>query len=113
MRCFFPSTWPRTKVSVAHALRVTTENENESLRLPAPVCSCCRAPSAQHYVEFETAVTRQRGNTEMKTFYLSVVIGVVLAEIEAAQGQTEEAQAQTEVDLRPRRARFGISILGN
>jgi hypothetical protein len=48
----------------------------------------------------------------MKTFYLSVVIGVVLAEIGAAQGQTEEAQAQTEVD-RPRRARFGISILGN
>ena len=45
----------------------------------------------------------------MKTFYLSVVIGVVLAEMEAAQGQTEEAQAQTEVDLRPRRARFGIS----
>jgi len=34
-------------------------------------------------------------------------------EMEAAQGQTEEAQAQTEVDLRPRRARFGISILGN
>jgi hypothetical protein len=49
----------------------------------------------------------------MKTFYLSVVIGVVLAEIEAAQGQTEEAQAQTEVDLRPRRVRFGISIVGN
>jgi len=49
----------------------------------------------------------------MKTFYLSVVIGVVLAEIEAAQGQTEEAQARTEVDLCPRRARFGISILGN
>jgi hypothetical protein len=48
----------------------------------------------------------------MKTFYLSIVIGVVLAEIEAAQGQTEEAQAQTEVDLR-RRARFGISIVGN
>ena len=32
----------------------------------------------------------------MKTFYLSVVIGEVLAEMEAAQGQTEEAQAQTE-----------------
>jgi len=48
-----------------------------------------------------------------KNFYWSVVIGVVLAEIEAARGQTEEAQAQTEVDLRPRRARFGISILGN
>jgi len=46
-----------------------------------------------------------------KTFHLSVVIGVALAEMEAAQGQTEEAQAQ-EVDLRPRRARFGISILG-
>ena len=47
-----------------------------------------------------------------KTFHLSVVIGVVLAEMEAAQGQTDDAQAQTEVDLRPRRARFGISILG-
>jgi hypothetical protein len=47
-----------------------------------------------------------------KTFHLSVVIGVVLAETEAAQGHTEEPQAQTEVDLRPRRARFGISILG-
>ena len=47
----------------------------------------------------------------MKTFHLSVVIGVVLAEMEAAQGQTEEAQGQTEVDLRPRRAQFGISIL--
>ena len=35
------------------------------------------------------------------TFHLSVVIGVVLAEMEAAQGQTEDAQAQ-EVDLRPR-----------
>jgi hypothetical protein len=49
----------------------------------------------------------------MKTFYLSVVIGVVLAEMEAAQGQTEEVQAQTKVDLRPRRVRFGISILSN
>ena len=49
----------------------------------------------------------------MKTFYLSIVIGVLLVEMEAAQGQTEEAQAQTEVDLRPRRARFGISALGN
>lgn len=48
-----------------------------------------------------------------KTFHLSVVIGAVLAETEAAQGQTEEAQAQTEIDLRPRRARFGISSLGN
>ena len=37
----------------------------------------------------------------MKTFYLSIVIGVVLAEIEAAQGQTEEAQAQTEVFFVP------------
>ena len=48
-----------------------------------------------------------------KTFHLSVVTGVVLAETEAAQGQTEEAQAQTKVDFRPRRTRFGISILGN
>ncbi len=82
--------------------------------LPAPVCSCCRAPSAQHYVKSETAVQGWVGNTEMKkTLHLSVVIGVVLAETEAAQGQTEEAQAQTEIDLRPRRARFGISFLGN
>jgi hypothetical protein len=49
----------------------------------------------------------------MKTFYLSVVIGVLLAGMEAAQGQTEEAQAQTKVDLRSRRVRFGISILSN
>ena len=49
-----------------------------------------------------------------KTLHLlSVVIAVVLAETEAAQGQTEEAQAQTEVDPRPRRARFGVSIVGN
>jgi len=47
-----------------------------------------------------------------KTFHLSVVIGVALAEMKAAQGQTEDAHAQ-EVDLRPRRARFGISTLGN
>ena len=46
-----------------------------------------------------------------KTFQLSVVIGVVLAKTEAAQGQPEDAQAQTEVDLRLRRARSGISIL--
>jgi hypothetical protein len=46
-----------------------------------------------------------------KTFQLSVVIGVVLAKTEAAQGQTEDAQAQTEVDLCLRRARIGISIL--
>ena len=47
-----------------------------------------------------------------KTFYLSVVIGVALAEMKAAQGQTEDAHAQ-KADLRPRRARFGISMLGN
>ena len=47
-----------------------------------------------------------------KTFHLSVVIGVVVLETEAAQGQTEDAHAQ-EVDLRPRRARFAISILSN
>jgi len=47
-----------------------------------------------------------------KTFHLSVVIGVALAETEAVQGQTEDAQAQTEVDLRAPTARFGISILG-
>ena len=50
------SKWLRTKVSIAHGLRVTTGNENESLRLPEPVCSCCRVPSAQHYVKSETAV---------------------------------------------------------
>jgi hypothetical protein len=47
-----------------------------------------------------------------KTFHLSVVIGVALAEMEAAQGQTEDAHAQ-EVEIRPRRARCGISTLGN
>jgi hypothetical protein len=47
-----------------------------------------------------------------KTFHLSVVIGVVMSETEAAQGKTEEAQAQTDVDLRSRKAPFGISILG-
>ena len=46
-----------------------------------------------------------------KTLQMSLVIGVVLATTEAAQGQTEDAQAQTEVDLRLRRAQFGISIL--
>jgi hypothetical protein len=48
-----------------------------------------------------------------KTFHVSVVIGVALAEMKAAQGQTEKAQAKTDVDLRPRTARFGISMLGN
>ena len=48
-----------------------------------------------------------------KTFHLSIVIGVVLAEMEAAQGQTDDGQVQTEVDLRPRRARFGTSMLAN
>lgn len=48
-----------------------------------------------------------------KTFYLSVVIGVVGAETEAAQGQTEQAQASTEVDFRRRRARLGSSSLAN
>ena len=47
-----------------------------------------------------------------KTFHLSVVIGMALAEMEAAQGQTGDARVQ-EVDLHPRRARFGISTLGN
>jgi hypothetical protein len=52
-------------------------------------------------------------NTEMKkTFHMSVVIGVALAEMEAAQGQTENAHAQ-KADLHPRRARFGISMLCN
>ena len=48
----------------------------------------------------------------MKIFHLPIVIGVALAEMEAAQGQTEDAHAQ-EVDLRPRRTRFAISTLGN
>jgi len=34
----------------------TTGDENESLRLPEPGCSCCRVPSAQHYVKSETAL---------------------------------------------------------
>ncbi len=46
-----------------------------------------------------------------KTLQMSVVTGVVLATMEAAQGQTEDAQAKTEVDLRLRRARSGISGL--
>lgn len=62
------------------ALRVTTEHEIESLRLPAPVCSCCRSPSAQHYVKFENYDSRLSGNTEMKkTLHLSVSICLVLA----------------------------------
>ena len=44
-----------------------------------------------------------------KAFHLS--IGVVVAETEAAQGQTEEAQATTKSDLRCRKVRFGISIM--
>jgi len=94
------------------ALRVTAKNENESFRLPEPVCSCCRAPSAQHYVESETPYKAAWG-TEMKTFYLSLVMGMFLAERDAAQGQTEEAQAEAEVDLRPLRARFGTTIVAN
>ena len=46
-----------------------------------------------------------------ETLQLSVVIGVVLAKTEAAQGQAEDTQAQTEVNCRLRRARFSISIL--
>ena len=46
-----------------------------------------------------------------KTFQMSVVIGVVLATMEAAQGQIEDAQAKTEIKPRLRRARFGISAL--
>ncbi len=41
------------------------------------------------------------------------MIALVLAETEAAQRQTKEAQAQTEVDLPSRRAPLGMSILGN
>jgi len=48
-----------------------------------------------------------------KTFHMSVVIGVVVAETEAAQGQTEQAQVSTEVDFGFRRARFGSSSLAN
>ena len=53
------------------ALRVTAEseneplgNENESLRLPEPVCSCYRTRSAQHYVESETAIRGCLGNRD-------------------------------------------------
>jgi len=59
------------------ALRVTAEseneslgNENETLRLPEPVCSCCRAPSAQHYVKSETAI---RGCLENRDENISFV----------------------------------------
>src|SRR5262249_195495 len=38
----------------------------------------------------------------MKIFHLPIVIGVVLGEMKAAQGSTEDAQAQTEIDLRSR-----------
>ena len=48
------------------------------------------------------------------TSHWSLVIGVVLAETEAAQGQTEEVHAQTRKLTSVRgRARFGISIMGN
>jgi len=47
-----------------------------------------------------------------KTFHLSVVIGMTLAETEAAQEQTKEAQAGMEVDSLRRRAWFSISIMG-
>jgi len=91
------------------ALRVIIGDENVSLRLPHP----CALVDARHLLNTTWSLKqRLRGNTEMKkTFHLSVVIGVVLAEMEAAQGQTEDAHAQ-EVDLGPRRARFGISNLG-
>ena len=94
------------------ARRVTMRDENASLRLPYP----CALVAARHLLNTTWSLKqpyKAARETEMKTFYLSVVIGVVLAEMEAAQGQTEEAQAGSEVDLRPRRARFGISILGN
>jgi hypothetical protein len=44
--CFLPSTWPARRYQLGMALRVTMRDENESLRLPAPMCSCCRPPSA-------------------------------------------------------------------
>jgi hypothetical protein len=74
------------------------------LLLPRTICSTLR--------EVQNGTTRLRGDTEMKIFHLPIVIGMVLAETKAAQGQTEDAQVQTEVDVRFRRARFGISILG-
>ena len=48
-----------------------------------------------------------------KPFRFSVVMGAVVAETEAAQGQTEQAQASTGVDFGFRRARFGGSSLAN
>ena len=47
-----------------------------------------------------------------KTFYFCVVIGVVVLQTEAAKGKTENARAQTEFELRPPTAGFGISVLG-
>ncbi len=46
-----------------------------------------------------------------KTFHMSIVIGVVLANTEGEQGQTEDAQAKTKIKLCLGRARFGISAL--
>ena len=62
--------------------------------------------------EVEIAVQGCVGTEMKKTIHLSVVIGVALAEMKAAQGQTEDAHAQI-ADLHPRTARFGISALGN
>jgi len=65
-------------------------------------------------VKFEIAVPGCDENTEMKKpFRFSVVMGAVVAETEAAQGQTEQAQASTGVDFGFRRARFGGSSLAN
>ena len=74
------------------ALRVTTKDANESLRLPAPGYSCSRQPRAQHYVKSETTIEGFMGHTEMKnTSHWWVVSGLVLALSFAAFGRLHGA----------------------
>src|SRR6266704_6984373 len=75
-----------------HGPAGTTRDENESLRLPAPVCSCRRASSAEHYVKSETTIQGCIGHTEMRnTAHWWVVIGLVLALSFAALGALHAA----------------------
>jgi hypothetical protein len=60
-------------IGTGMALRVTADreneslgNENESLRLPEPVCSCCFWPCAQHYVKSKTTIEGCIGHTNEK-----------------------------------------------
>ncbi len=91
------------------ALQATTQNGNESLRLP----HSCALVVARHLLNTTWSLKlRYKRYVEIrrwkKTFQMSVVIGLVLGNMKAAQGETEDVQRQTEVDLRLRRARFGI-----